>query len=471
MKRTLPILLASLALAGNTFAAKMTIKNTDKAGVGFNETTSAKPVGGNNGTTLGEQRMNVFLKAAEIWGEALTSDVEIVVEASFAPNTDCTVTSGVLAFAGPTRISRDFKNAPLPGVWYPIALANKLAGTDLEPGIADIRASFNSAVGTPTCLPSRPWYLGLDGNHGEASDLLVTVLHELTHGLGMTGSSNPDNGELRSGYPNVTELHTYDVTKGRRWDQMSNAERLASGVNLGNLVWDGESVRAASAAYLLPSVMLHVNNRSQLASHFEIQDASFGPKVSSSLTGQLVEGFDAENTEGPSSLDGCTAFTNAAALKGNIVLVDRGGCTFAAKARNAQAAGAKALVVINNDTGCALPPMGGTDGDITIPAVGIRRVDGTLARRSAADAQNASLSADPTSRGGSNGPYLRLYAPCEYDAGSSIHHWDTAASPNLLMEPFINGDLPAAGTDLTLNFLRDIGWGSAATGRRVLRRR
>ena len=473
MKRTLPVLILSLALTGNAFAAKMVIKNTDKAGVGFNDKTAAAPVGGNNGTTLGEQRMNVFLKAAEIWGGLLTSDVDIIVDASFAPNTECTVTSGVLAFAGPTRISRDFKNAPLPGVWYPIALANKFAGTDLEPTAADIRTSFNSAVGTPTCLPSRPWYLGLDGNHGEASDLLVTVLHELTHGLGMTGSSNPESGELRSGFPNVTELHTYDVTKGLRWDQMSDAQRLASAVNIGNLVWDGESTRGAAASYLKPAVMLHVNNRSSLASHLEIQDASFGPKVTSTIAGKLVEGFDAMNTDGPTATDGCSTYTNAAAVRGNIVLVDRGTCTFAAKALIAQAVGAAAIVVINDsrdDAACGLPPMGGTDDSVRIPAIGIRRVDGVGARQAAADGQTASLAAEPGMRGGANGPYLRLYAPCEYDGGSSVHHFDTAASPNLLMEPFISGDLPAAGTDVTLNFLRDIGWGAPATGRRILRR-
>lgn len=482
MKRTLPILLATLALAGNTFAAKMTIKNTDAAGIGFNEATPATPVGGNNGTTLGQQRMNVFLKAAEIWGNALSSDVEILVDASFAPNTDCTATEGVLAFAGPTRFFRDFKNAPLPGVWYPVALANKFAGTDLFTASqdtltgakklgADIRTSFNSAVGTPNCLPSRPWYLGLDGNHGEASDLLATVLHELTHGLGMTGTSDPSTGELRNGSPSVTEIHTFDTKLGRRWDQMWPHERVASATNNGNLVWDGESVRGAAASMLSPALMLHVNRRSQLTSHFDIQDATFGPRLGAGIAGKLVEGLDAENADGPSSLDGCTAFTNAAALSGNIALVDRGGCTFAAKARNAQAAGAKAIIVINNDaSGCALPPMGGTDSDITIPAIGIRRGDGTIARQSATDGQTGSVSVDSSTRSGATGPYLRLYAPCEYDAGSSVHHFDTAASPNLLMEPFISGDLPAGGTDLTVNFLRDIGWGSPVTGRRLLRR-
>ncbi len=50
-----------------------------------------------------------------------------------------------------------------------------------------------------------------------------------------------------------------------------------------------------------------------------------------------------------------------------------------------------------------------------------------------------------------------MYAPNPYEGGSSISHWDTSASPNLLMEPNISSDLPIA-LDATLPFMRDIGW-------------
>ena len=53
----------------------------------------------------------------------------------------------------------------------------------------------------------------------------------------------------------------------------------------------------------------------------------------------------------------------------------------------------------------------------------------------------------------------RLYAPNPTEPGSSISHWDTSATPNLLMEPNLSGDLPHA-VDLTLPLLRDIGWRS-----------
>ena len=45
--------------------------------------------GGNPGTTLGQQRLNVFLAAGQIWGQTLPSHVTIDVEATFDPLTPC----------------------------------------------------------------------------------------------------------------------------------------------------------------------------------------------------------------------------------------------------------------------------------------------------------------------------------------------------------------------------------------------
>ena len=48
--------LASAALVSHA-AATITIVNANEPGVGFNDPTPALPVGGNNGTTLGQQRL------------------------------------------------------------------------------------------------------------------------------------------------------------------------------------------------------------------------------------------------------------------------------------------------------------------------------------------------------------------------------------------------------------------------------
>ncbi len=52
---------------------------------------------------------------------------------------------------------------------------------------------------------------------------------------------------------------------------------------------------------------------------------------------------------------------------------------------------------------------------------------------------------------------VQLYAPNPYEGGSSVSHFNTAAFPNLLMEPSINFGLPLT-LDLTRQQMRDIGW-------------
>jgi len=58
--------------------------------------------------------------------------------------------------------------------------------------------------------------------------------------------------------------------------------------------------------------------------------------------------------------------------------------------------------------------------------------------------------------------HVRLYAPNPAEPGSSVSHFDTVASPNLLMEPFINDDLTSStNQDLTNFQFTDIGWNDA----------
>ena len=84
---------------------------------------------------------------------------------------------------------------------------------------------------------------------------------------------------------------------------------------------------------------------------------------------------DAANADGPTTTDGCTAFTNAGAVAGRIAVVDRGVCTFVVKAKNAQNAGAVGVLIVNNVAPGA-PGMAGTDATITIPVVSVSLADG-----------------------------------------------------------------------------------------------
>jgi hypothetical protein len=52
---------------------------------------------------------------------------------------------------------------------------------------------------------------------------------------------------------------------------------------------------------------------------------------------------------------------------------------------------------------------------------------------------------------------LQMYSPNPFQQGSSVSHYDTAAVPNLLMEPAINPGLPLT-LDMTRQLMRDIGW-------------
>src|SRR5687768_14670210 len=96
-----------LAASAANAAATIVIVNGNAAGVGFNDGTPAAPVGGNTGTTLGEQRLIAFQAAAAKWGATLNSAVPIRVLATFEPLT-CTATGAVLGSAGATSVFSDY---------------------------------------------------------------------------------------------------------------------------------------------------------------------------------------------------------------------------------------------------------------------------------------------------------------------------------------------------------------------------
>src|SRR6266498_2224524 len=120
-------LLALVVVSSTAFgAASIVIQNNDAAGVGFNDPTPVSPIGGNPGTTLGQQRLNAFQFAANIWGAILNSNSTITVRADWQA-LSCTSNSAVLGQAGAASIWRDFPGAPFGATWYGGALANSLA--------------------------------------------------------------------------------------------------------------------------------------------------------------------------------------------------------------------------------------------------------------------------------------------------------------------------------------------------------
>lgn len=466
---TLALLLTALVAATPALGANIVINNVDGPGIGFNDPTPVAPVGGNPATTLGEQRLVVFEFAADLWGAVLASDVDIVIQATFQPLA-CSPTGGTLGAAGALQIFAFPSSVPgvVPFTWYHVALANALVGTDVTPGppdpglfqppfADDIFSFFNGAIGTdPNCLTGIGWYNGLDNDEAPNEiDLLAVVMHEFAHGLGFSEFVSEGSGALLGGLPDIYSRNMLDTTLGLTWDQMTDAERLASQVNTGNLVWAGANATAAAPLVLDPRPTVQALNPKSLKGPYEAQAATFGPALRSNggTTGKVVLADDGTGT--PS--DACEAIQNN--LNGKVALVDRGGCSFVTKALNAEAAGAKGVIVANN-LPAGLPPMGGSSSAVGIPSVGVSQatgdafkavLPGNMVVKLIIDA-DFGIGADP------NG-LVRLYAPNPVAPGSSKSHWDTSATPNLLMEPFINGDLaPASDLDLTPFLFLDLGW-------------
>jgi len=118
--------------------------------------------------------------------------------------------------------------------------------------------------------------------------------------------------------------------------------------------------------------LVTIDAPSSAAGTYEASGASFGPAPSEAgVAGDIVLANDgsAAPTEACDPLVGFPA--------GAIALVDRGTCGFVVKAGNVQAAGAVAMIVVNNMAGAPFT-MGGTDPTIVIPSVMVSQADGNV---------------------------------------------------------------------------------------------
>ncbi|HEX8479575.1 MAG TPA: PA domain-containing protein [Telluria sp.] len=468
-------------------AATITIVSRDPVGTGFTDPTPVAPVGGNPGTTLGQQRLNVYRYVADIWEANLNSPVEIKVSAAWEA-LSCTATSATLGSAGAWNIWHDFPGSR-PGTWYPQALANKIAGVNLSDGTPDdgtgygnfdIKTQFNVNLGNADCLAGNGFYLGLDGNAAGKVNFAATLLHELGHGLGFSVTSvntatgwriNPAGTAYvaSGGLPSVWEPFMYDNTIGKTWLNMTNAERAASAVNNLKLAWTGPNA-VAGASILTGTPMVTATSPAGNVGSLDYSPSAFGPVVpTTGKLGALAVLTPQAGETGP----GCEPFNaaNRAAVAGKVPIISRGSCAFALKVKNAQNAGAVAVLLANNVDGAIAP--GGADATVTIPSVGITLADGNRLKaaviaarpygsRSIAGVVTANLATDPLRKAGADAAGRPLlYTPSVLASGSSVSHWDITAFPNLLMEPNISSDLTlqvSPPKDLTLPLLKDIGW-------------
>lgn len=117
--------------------------------------------------------VTAFDHAASIWADILVSPVPIKVNVSFFP-----LGANALGITFPNG-RRDFPNAPVANTWYASALANSIAGNELNPGENDIDIFFSNGAN---------WYTDTTGAPAaNQHDFVSVALHELGHGLGFVG--------------------------------------------------------------------------------------------------------------------------------------------------------------------------------------------------------------------------------------------------------------------------------------------
>ena len=98
-----------------------------------------------------------------------------------------------------------------------------------------------------------------------------------------------------------------------------------------------------------------------------------------SYRSQVVEMLNASTVVAVPEM-GCTPLENAEQMAGSIAVINRGACFFAEKARNAEAAGAVAVIITNN----RIEPLVTMTGDfsaVTIPAMMVTQDGGAELRK------------------------------------------------------------------------------------------
>lgn len=157
-----PNLLTSSTITANYFTAGMTL---------FGFTCSAWPAAA----------MTAFDFAKGIWEPLLDSTPVMEVDACWTSG----LPGGVLGIGG--ALSLSMPAGGVPSTWYNAAHANAIDGVDLGgAGSSEMGNAFNSTFS---------WYFGTDGaTPGGMTDFVTVVLHELTHGLGFTGSADFHDG-------------------------------------------------------------------------------------------------------------------------------------------------------------------------------------------------------------------------------------------------------------------------------------
>jgi Secretion system C-terminal sorting domain len=137
-----------------------------------------------------------FQQAVDIWSTLIQSPVKIKIQAVWRP-----LDAGVLGSAIWAKAYQNFPNAQKLNTFYPVALAEKIVGKDINhPDSVDIYANFSSSIN---------WSYGTA--EAGKTDLVSVVLHEIGHGLGFVDSFDSQGGQ-GSVVPFVYDLGIENLT-------------------------------------------------------------------------------------------------------------------------------------------------------------------------------------------------------------------------------------------------------------------
>jgi MYXO-CTERM domain-containing protein len=447
-------LAAAIWPATASATATFLVTNMDAPGEGFNDPTPVSPVGGNPGTTVGQQRLNAFNEATRIWGKTIDSTVPIVIYASFAP-LDCSGGRITLGQASSAGLVANRPGLP-PNVLYPLALANRIAGQDLDSTSEDIDAMFNGSL-YDCSAGQQDWYYGFDGKPpADDIDLISVLLHELGHGLGFASAVDNESGALGGGQLDMVDTftaHLYDNQTGQLWSAMTDAQRATSAQNVRHLVWQGDNVTKAAAKVLAKGAPRLTFAPAINGLGGALSEADFGPYLSAgSVHGPVVLG---------TPVDGCAL---PPSYTGKVVLFQGGDCPSSQKSQLAQMGGAIAVLIADVNGGYGIEPPFSLDDPpsqvamfpVHIPVIGVTYADAVLV--SGASNEMVTLDADATRLVGTDAQgQMYMYATRPLLEGSTVSHWDTLARPDLMQEP--NASYTVSH-DLRMEqaLMRDIGW-------------
>ena len=173
--------------------------------------------------------------AIDVWSENFSSTVPVNVNVSWGRASSY----GILAAASAKNNFANFPNAPDKTLYYAAALANALAGKDIDPTAPELEITITSDA---------PWYYGTDGKCPPKSyDLESVILHEMGHGLGFISGNYYDQ---YSGYGRIDQPTPFDayaqLPDGRRLADMPSPSIETGKALTSPLYWSGENAIKAN---------------------------------------------------------------------------------------------------------------------------------------------------------------------------------------------------------------------------------